>query len=142
MDERDDLRDVEEITEKLASYLKSKPVRAIHPLYVEEIHSSPEEFGEAFSTLRRKVIRMCMPAGVTEHAKIVCDHPELRKERVGYMTLLAQEAATLGHAEPSFIDVAIDILTMITNSVAETAGQRLQLAIIRGRRGSAFSELG
>jgi glucose dehydrogenase len=44
MGEGDELRDVDESTAQLASYLKSKPVRAIHPLYVEELHSSPEAY--------------------------------------------------------------------------------------------------
>jgi hypothetical protein len=83
-----------------------------------------------------------MPARVTEHAKIVCDHPELRKERVGYMTLLAQETAILGQVEPTFTDIAIDILTMITNSVAETPGQRVQLAMTRSFVARAAADAG
>jgi HJR/Mrr/RecB family endonuclease len=126
-----DLPDLEETIDKLTAHLASNPNRAIHPLYVEEIQSSPEEFGNTFSTLRRRVIQAHKPTRVTEHAKIVCDDPELRKERVGYLTLLAQEVAILGHTESSLIDVATDILTMIMSSVAETRGQRLQLAITR-----------
>src|SRR5437870_10120847 len=58
------------------------------------------------------------------------------------MTLLVQETAILGQVEPTFTDVAIDILTMITNSVAETAGQRLQLAISRSFVARTAAEAG
>jgi len=63
---------------------------------------------------------------VSEHTTIARDRLD-DKERIGYITLLAQETAILGPAEPSFIEVAIDSLE-IASSVATTAGQRLQVA--------------